>query len=97
MQGRPLSAGRGLLRRRGGGGLASAAAIVRWRATYDGLLLQGRKGGFLKWRGGGVRRWGGDGSGRNDQSEPIAGRKRTGADLGFFLHKQKIRRGLVGV
>ena len=36
MQGRPLSAGRGLLRRRGGGGLASAAAIVR----------------FVKWRGG---------------------------------------------
>ena len=88
MQGRPLSAGRGLLRRRGGGGLASAAAIVRWRATYGGLLLQGRKGGFLKWRGGGVRRWGGDGNGRNDRSEPIAGRKRTGAlDLWVFLHK----------
>jgi len=74
VQGRPLSAGRGLLRRRGGGGLASAAAIVR----------------FVKWRGGGIRRWGGDGSGRKDQSEPIAGRKRTGAlDLRVFFCTNK--------
>ena len=74
MQGRPLSAGRGLLRRRGGGGLASAAAIVR----------------FVKWRGGDVRRRGDDGSGRNDRNEPIAGRKRHGAlDLGVFFAQTK--------